>query len=73
MSTTPNNEKILHVTEVAIQHNGQPAICVKVNMPLKRSEFDIVRAILSEQYPNATHLFLTYRELEITTNENEPE
>jgi len=70
MNPTPDNEKILHVTEVAIQNNGNPAICVKVDMPLKRSEFNIIREILREQYPNALHIFLTYRELEVTPGEN---
>lgn len=70
MNPTPDNEKILHVTEVAIQQNGHPAICVKVDMPLKRSEFETIQEILREQYPAATHLFLTYHELEITPGEN---
>lgn len=70
MNPNPDNEKILHVTEVAIQHTGHPAICVQVDMPLKRSEFNIIREILKEQYPNATHLFLTYKEIEVTPGEN---
>lgn len=71
MNTTHDTEKILQVTEVAIQHNNRPAICVKVNMPLKRCEFEIIRDILREDFPHAIHLFFTYQELEICSDEND--